>query len=157
MNKDVILFKTVNMCIFGRVFPELFKFVEYLYCLKILQMLWKKNCWIAVLDGITHLIEERNDLRSANVQCITSDLLTSSGQDIQKRNVEFLWRVYWYIADDLNSTTLTYVLFKLNIGTFVWTARVYGSAEGPPRGVENRNVLSHPDDLRLEAYLIRMT
>ena len=33
----------------------------------------------------------------------------------------------------------------------------YGSAEGPPRGVENRNLLSHPDDLRLEAYLIRMT
>ena len=34
---------------------------------------------------------------------------------------------------------------------------MYGSAEGPPRGVENRNVPSHPDDLRLEAYLIRMT
>ena len=34
---------------------------------------------------------------------------------------------------------------------------IYGSAEGPPRGVENRNVLSHPDDLKLEAYLIRMT
>ena len=33
----------------------------------------------------------------------------------------------------------------------------YGSAEGPPRGVENRNVLSHPDDLRMEAYVIRMT
>ena len=34
---------------------------------------------------------------------------------------------------------------------------IYGSAEGPPRGVENRNLLSHPDDLRKEAYLIRMT
>ena len=33
----------------------------------------------------------------------------------------------------------------------------YGSAEGPPRGVENQNLLSHPDDLRKEAYLIRMT
>ena len=33
----------------------------------------------------------------------------------------------------------------------------YGSAEGPPRGVENRNLLSHPDDLRMEAYVIRMT
>ena len=33
----------------------------------------------------------------------------------------------------------------------------YGSAEGPPRIVENRNLLSHPDDLRKEAYLIRMT
>ena len=33
----------------------------------------------------------------------------------------------------------------------------YGSAEGPPRVVENRNLLSHPDDLRKEAYLIRMT
>ena len=39
----------------------------------------------------------------------------------------------------------------------VGASPVYGSAEGPPRGVENRNVLSHPDDLRLEAYLIRMT
>ena len=32
-----------------------------------------------------------------------------------------------------------------------------GNAEGPPRGVENRNLLSHPDDLRMEAYVIRMT
>ena len=36
-------------------------------------------------------------------------------------------------------------------------AQNYGSAEGPPRVVENRNLLSHPDDLRKEAYLIRMT
>ena len=36
-------------------------------------------------------------------------------------------------------------------------AQFYGSAEGPPRGVENRNLLSHPDDLRMEAYVIRMT
>ena len=28
--------------------------------------------------------------------------------------------------------------------------------EGPPHGVENRNLLSHPDDLRMEAYVIRM-
>ena len=33
----------------------------------------------------------------------------------------------------------------------------YGSAEGPPRGVKIRKLLSHPDDLRKEAYLIRMT
>ena len=33
----------------------------------------------------------------------------------------------------------------------------YGSAEGPPRVVENRHLLSHPDDLREEAYVIRMT
>ena len=33
----------------------------------------------------------------------------------------------------------------------------YGSAEGPPGGVENRNLLSHPDDLRMEVYVIRMT
>ena len=33
----------------------------------------------------------------------------------------------------------------------------YGSVEGPPRGVENRNLLSHPDDLRMEAYVIRIT
>ena len=33
---------------------------------------------------------------------------------------------------------------------------MYGSAEEPPRVVENRNLLSHPDDLRKEAYLIRM-
>ena len=33
----------------------------------------------------------------------------------------------------------------------------YGSAEGPPLGVENQNLLSHPDDLRMEAYVIRMT
>ena len=37
------------------------------------------------------------------------------------------------------------------------SAKYYGSAEGPPRVVENRNLLSHPDDLRKEAYLIRMT
>ena len=34
---------------------------------------------------------------------------------------------------------------------------MHGSAEGPPRVVENRDLLSHPDDLRKEAYLIRMT
>ena len=28
----------------------------------------------------------------------------------------------------------------------------YGSAEGAPRGVENRNLLSHPDDLRMEEW-----
>ena len=33
----------------------------------------------------------------------------------------------------------------------------YGSAKGPPRGVENRNLLSHPDDIRMEAFVIRMT
>ena len=33
----------------------------------------------------------------------------------------------------------------------------YGSADGPPHVVENRNLLSHPDDLRKEAYLTRMT
>ena len=42
-------------------------------------------------------------------------------------------------------------------GTIVPRARWYGSAEGPPRGVENRNLLSHPDDLRMEVYVIRMT
>ena len=36
-------------------------------------------------------------------------------------------------------------------------AGTYGSAEGPPRVVENKNLLSHPDDLRMEAYVIRMT
>ena len=38
-----------------------------------------------------------------------------------------------------------------------WNSEDYGSAEGPPRGVENRNLLSHPDDLRMEVYVIRMT
>ena len=33
----------------------------------------------------------------------------------------------------------------------------YGRAEGPLRVVENRNLLSHPDDLRVEAYVIRTT
>ena len=33
----------------------------------------------------------------------------------------------------------------------------YGSAEGPPHVVENRNLLSYPDDLRMEAYVTRMT
>ena len=32
----------------------------------------------------------------------------------------------------------------------------YGSAEGPPRGVENRNLLSHPDDLITLSLLIWM-
>ena len=40
---------------------------------------------------------------------------------------------------------------------YLRTAPGYGSAEGPPRVVENRNLLSHPDDLRKEAYVIRMT
>ena len=34
--------------------------------------------------------------------------------------------------------------------------KVYGSAEGHPRVVKNRNSLSHPDDLKMEAYVIRM-
>ena len=33
----------------------------------------------------------------------------------------------------------------------------YGSAEGPPRVVKNRNFLSHPDDLGMEAYVTRVT
>ena len=33
----------------------------------------------------------------------------------------------------------------------------YESGEGPPRFVKNRNLLSHPDDLRMEAYVIRVT
>ena len=33
----------------------------------------------------------------------------------------------------------------------------YGSAEGPQRVVENRNLLSHPDDLRMEECVIQMT
>ena len=33
----------------------------------------------------------------------------------------------------------------------------YGSDEGPPRVAENRNLLSHPDDLRIEGYVVRMT
>ena len=40
---------------------------------------------------------------------------------------------------------------------YVKQGHIYGSAEGPPRGVENRNLLSHPDDLRMEVYVIRMT
>ena len=46
---------------------------------------------------------------------------------------------------------------KYNSIILVSPVRKYGSAEGPPRGVENRNLLSHPDDLRMEAYVIRMT
>ena len=45
----------------------------------------------------------------------------------------------------------------MNRGHKMRLKRHYGSAEGPPRGVENRNLLSHPDDLRMEAYVIRMT
>ena len=41
--------------------------------------------------------------------------------------------------------------------TFGEGCDTYGSAEGPPRGVENRHLLSHPDDLGMEAYVIRMT
>ena len=33
----------------------------------------------------------------------------------------------------------------------------YGSAAGTPRVVKNRNLLSHLGDLRMEAYIIRMT
>ena len=44
-------------------------------------------------------------------------------------------------------------MFYAHINWFI----MYGSAEGPPRGVENRNLLSHPDDLRMEVYVIRMT
>ena len=35
-------------------------------------------------------------------------------------------------------------------------SRAYGSAEEPPRVVKNRSLLSHPDDLRMEAYVIRI-
>ena len=45
----------------------------------------------------------------------------------------------------------TFIVHLLNLSL------LYGSAEGPPRGVENRNLLSHPDDLRMEVYVIRMT
>ena len=38
-----------------------------------------------------------------------------------------------------------------------WGMLNYGRAEGPPRDVEKRNLLSHPDDLRMEVYVIRMT
>ena len=49
-------------------------------------------------------------------------------------------------------------LLNANIVLFIGVSKdIYGSAEGPPRVVENRNLLSHPDDLRMEAYLIRMT
>ena len=48
-----------------------------------------------------------------------------------------------------NEAFTYHVVFRL--------AHIYGSAEGPPRVAENRNLLSHPDDLRKEAYLIRMT
>ena len=33
----------------------------------------------------------------------------------------------------------------------------YGSVEGPSRVVKNRNLLFHPDDLRMGAYVTRMT
>ena len=54
---------------------------------------------------------------------------------------------------DLGCPSRIYIKLKFAKISFVQ----YGSAEGPPRGVENRNLLSHPDDLRMEAYVIRMT
>ena len=50
------------------------------------------------------------------------------------------------------------VWMKQNIVVYVsGYGDLYGSAEGAPRVVENQNLLCHPDDLREEAYVIRMT
>ena len=60
----------------------------------------------------------------------------------------------------MNWIVLYGVMANMKLFSFYFDAHTlsyYESAEGPPRGVENRNLLSHPDDLRLEAYLIRMT
>ena len=38
-----------------------------------------------------------------------------------------------------------------------WHGDSYGSGEGPLCVVENWNLVSHLDDLRMEAYVIRMT
>ena len=46
---------------------------------------------------------------------------------------------------------------SLRCVSLVYLVQQYGSAEGPTRVVENRNLLSHLDDLRKEAYLILMT
>ena len=54
-------------------------------------------------------------------------------------------------------TTEEKIINKQDFMRFVFKSVLYGSAEGPPRGVENRNLLSHPDDLRMEAYVIQMT
>ena len=63
----------------------------------------------------------------------------------------------WQTTDFLHEAVPTLTPSTHQVGNFVVRAKYYGSAEGPPRGVENRNLLSHPDDLRMEAYVIRMT
>ena len=53
------------------------------------------------------------------------------------------------------TSAATATTFASHVKT-VW-AKPYGSTEGPPCVVKNRNLLSHPGDLRKEAHLIRMT
>ena len=70
------------------------------------------------------------------------------------RLVFALTAVWWNLNENVNSWIgLINVLKYFDNHQIIY----YGSAEGPPRGVENRNLLSHPDDLRMEAYVIRMT
>ena len=58
------------------------------------------------------------------------------------------------ISDVWNHHKATLSLRSMYVGVLL---HKHGKAEGQPRVVENRNLLSHPDDLRKEAYLIRMT
>ena len=64
-------------------------------------------------------------------------------------------------AASCDSVLFQSVIFVFQVCYFVFELAddlsFYRRAEGPQRNVETRNLLSHPDDLRKEAYLIRMT
>ena len=66
-------------------------------------------------------------------------------------------RFRWNVAEAFGSVPELLMLDTEKIALSERYVRKYGSAEGPPRDVENRNLLSHPDELRVEAYVIRMT
>ena len=73
----------------------------------------------------------------------------------EKRVPVLSWNPRWWVAPGPRTRSDPYLSDVISI--LHYGCVMYGSAEGPPRGVENRNLLSHPDDLRMEAYVIRMT
>ena len=94
---------------------------------------WKQKC---------RLLTKFSSLTTLEVVILTIFSAASNENFLKMTIYPFQWRVF-----QSSSTCLA-----INV-----SLHMYGSAEGPPRGVKNRNLVSHPDDLRMEAYVIRMT
>ena len=105
--------------------------------------------------------------------CMSGSLVRGSGENVLgnpkfytsgKRPVPWLPMTYRFSSTNTKTIFWVQILAKFDLfGPKIpffprsFWVQFYGSAEGPPRVVENRNLLSHPDDLRVEAYVIRMT